>query len=77
MDGEELSIGINHLWMEDYIMDVSEDVTGLELKFSNDVEIGCSEDTEDAVAKQNSNRVEDEVVDIHDAEGAVDYERDD
>lgn len=58
-------------------MNVGEDVARLALKFLNDIEVNRSEDTEDAVSNQDACCIEDEVVDIHSAEGTADHDRDD
>lgn len=63
--------------LADYIMNVGEDVTRSALKFLNDVEVHCSEDTEDAVSDQDTCCIEDEVVDIHSAEGTTENKGDD
>lgn len=62
--------------MADYIMDVSKDVTGLAWKPLNDMEIHYAKDSENAIADQNSDGVEDEVVDVHSAEGTTNDKRD-
>lgn len=49
-------------------MDVGKDVAGLELEFLHNEGICCSEDAEDAVAEKDAYGVEDEVVDVYDAE---------
>lgn len=56
----------------DYIMDVGKDMTRLALATLNDTEINCSKDSEEPVAKQNSSGIEDQVVNVHSAEGTTD-----
>lgn len=57
-------------------MDVSKDVARLAWKPLNNMEIDYAKDSENAIADQNSDGVEDEVVDVHSAEGATNDERD-
>lgn len=63
--------------MADYIMDVSKDVTRLAWKPLNNMEIDYAKDSENAIADQNSSGIEDQVIDVHSAEGTAYDEGDD
>lgn len=62
---------------KDYIIYISEDIAGLSLEFVNNPGIQPAKDSEDAVSKQDTYGIEDNVIDIHRPKSASKYKRND
>ncbi len=60
-----------------YIIDIGKDITRLSLKFLDDEGIYHSKNAEDAMAKQKTCCVEDDIINIYGAEARMKYKRHD